>query len=84
MNQSINRLVKRGHRLEDIANYSLGQFGRFLEASHQLDAAERSEFVTDMSVVVGSLFGSGKGESPATTHMGQLTDAALGVKNGGE
>lgn len=74
--------MRRGHSLQAIGDYTIGQFSRFLEAARQLEAAERSEFVTDMTAVVGSLFGSGKGESPVATHMDSLRDVAAGVTYG--
>lgn len=74
--------MQQGHSLKDIGDYSLIQFELFLNAASQLDATNRAGFVTDMSVVVGSLFGGGKGASPASTHMDLLMDASVGVKNG--
>lgn len=74
--------MRKGHSLKDIGDYTLEQFELFLNAEMQLEASERSAFVTDLSVVVGSLFGDGKGESPAVTHLDLLTNTAVGVRNG--
>lgn len=56
----------------------------FLAAAYETEATEREAFVTDMTAVVGSLFGDGKGESPIVEHMKSLADAAAGVKPNGE
>lgn len=76
--------MRRGHSLQAVGDYTIGQFTRFLEATRQLESAERSEFVTDMTAVVGSLFGGGKGKSPISDHMDDLRDAAAGVVYGRE
>lgn len=52
-----------------------------LDAARELDADERIAFVSDMSVVVGSIFSK---ENPVEEHMELLTDIAAGVKKHGE
>lgn len=81
LNQSVNRLVRKGHSLRDIEHYTLSQFMMCLQAAVELEAQERRNFVADMSAVVGSLFG-GKGESPAQALINGLTRAAAGVVDG--
>lgn len=81
LNQSVNRLVRKGHSLRDIEHYTLSQFMMCLQATVELEAQERRNFVADMSAVVGSLF-HGKGESPAQVLLNGLTRAAAGVKDG--
>lgn len=71
--------MQKGHSLADIRNYTLSQFLMFVDAVTQIEAEERTHFVTDMSVVVGSLFAK---ESPMTEHIGLLQDLAAGAKNG--
>ena len=78
MNQSVNRLVQKGHSLTDIRNYTLSQFLMFVDAVKQIEAEERIAFVTDMTTVVGSLFSK---ESPVREHIGLLKDLAAGAKN---
>lgn len=51
----------------------------FLDAASELEAEERASFVTDMSVVVGSLFSK---EDPAGDHLELLRETAAGVKHG--
>lgn len=81
LNQSVNRLVQKGHSLADIRNYTLSQFVMFVDAARQIEAESRMGFVADLSVVVGSLFAE---HSPIKQHIDRLEDTALGVKNGGE
>lgn len=79
LNQEVNRLVRRGHNLEQIGKYTLRQFSMFVEAARETEAEERTAFVTDLGVVVGSLFSK---ESPIQEHMELLIETALGVKHG--
>ncbi len=72
--------MRRGHRLEDIGNYTLAQFTMCLRATEELDADDRMATVTDLSVVVGSLFSSE--EPPIVEHVASLLEASIGVKNG--
>lgn len=81
LNQSVNRLVRQGHSLNDIGNYTLDQFLMFLEAASELEADQRMSFVTDMTVVVGSLFSK---DAPVAEHMNLLADTVSGVKSGNE
>ena len=81
LNQSVNKLVRCGHRLPDIKNYTLTQFLMFVDAADQIEAGQRIDFVTDMSVVVGSLFAK---SSPAKEHLGLLKDLAAGAKSDGD
>lgn len=53
-----------------------------LHAAEELEAEERLAFVTDMSVVVGSLF-PGKGQDPPSIeHVYLLSNIAAGVVYG--
>jgi len=79
LNQSINRLVQKGHSLTDIRKYTLTQFLMFVDAVEKIKASARVAFVTDMTTVVGSLFSK---ESPVTEHIGLLLDLVAGAKNG--
>jgi hypothetical protein len=84
LNQSVDRLVRRGHSPEDIAKYRWPKFQMCLEAARQNDAQDRISFVSDMTAVVGSMFNSEK-PSPMTLHVESLEDAAAGViENGNE
>lgn len=79
MNQSVNRLVQKGHSLADIKGYTLSQFLMFVDAVKQIEAEQRLNFVTDMSVVIGSLFSK---DNPVREHNGLLLDQIAGAKNG--
>jgi predicted nucleotidyltransferase component of viral defense system len=84
LNQSVNRLVRRGHSLQDIAKYTWPKFQMCLEAARQNDAQDRLSFVSDMTAVVGSMFSDSK-PSPMTLQVESLEDAAAGViENGPE
>ena len=79
MNQSVNRLVRQGHSLHDIGNYTLDQFLMFLDAAAQLEADQRMAFVTDMTVVVGSLFSK---QSPVAEHLDLMAHTVSRAKRG--
>lgn len=81
MAQSVTRLIKHGHRLEQIADYSLDKFMIFLDAVEQLDAEARIGFVTDMTAVVGSLFSK---DPIVSEHLDSLRNAQLGVRDGSD
>lgn len=55
------------------------QFEAFLKAATELEAQERAAFVTDMSVVVGSLFSK---DNPAGDHLTLLAETAAGIVHG--
>lgn len=78
MAQSTSRLIRRGHSLNDIADYTISQFLVFLDAVEETEAQERLDFVSDISVVVGSLFSK---DSPITDHITGLLYSAAGAKN---
>jgi hypothetical protein len=65
--------------LRDIGEYTLDQFMIFLDAVEQLDAASRQNFVTDMTAVVGGMFGSGK---TLTELVDRLSRLAIGENDG--
>lgn len=71
--------MRTGHSLEKIGNYSLSQFTMFLHAEAELESAQRVNFVSDMAVVVGSLFSK---DSPLAEHVFSLQEASVGVVNG--
>ena len=75
--QSVNRLVKHGHDLQAIGDYTLSQFMLCLKSAEQNEAAERLSFVSDMSAVVGSLFSK---DCPVNDHIDSLVNASAGVK----
>jgi len=77
----VNKLIRYGHRLRDIENYTLDQFVIFLDAAEQIEAADRRNFVVDMSTVVGSLFSK---KSPIKEHLDLLTGIASGESDGSE
>jgi hypothetical protein len=72
LNQAVQKLIKAGHDHGRIAEYTLDQFLIFLDAVEQLDAAARANFVTDMTAVVGGMFGSGKTLSELVESLSRL------------
>lgn len=67
--------MRHGHRLYEIRDYNLDQLLIFLDAVERLEAVSRQCFVTDMGVVVGSLFSK---ENPLGTHLDSLRKIANG------
>jgi len=78
--QSVNKLVKHGHDFRAIGDYTLTQFMASLQAIEQNEASERLDFVSDLSVVVGSLFSK---DSPISDHIASLVNTSVGVKPDG-
>lgn len=79
LNQSVTKLVTRGHSVEAISNYDLDQFVLFLDAAQQIEAEERTNFVVDISTAIGQLFNK---EPIVQTHLDLLNEIKDGVKNG--
>lgn len=50
-------LLRHNHTLAEIAEYPLDRIMVLLEASRQVEAKQRLEFILDMSAVVGGMFG---------------------------
>lgn len=83
----MQRLIKNGHRREDIATYPLDIFMMTLHAIDQIEAAARVAFVSDITAVVSGMYADpkAKGPSPLTTHLEVLTDVIKGAtQNGSE
>jgi hypothetical protein len=78
-NQAVNTLVKAGHPLRDIGEYTLDQFLIFLDAVEQLDAASRANTTLDLTAAIGGMLGGGKS---LTEHINSLSGRALGEKDG--
>lgn len=75
LNQAVHKLIKAGHSLADVREYTLDQFLIFLDAVEQLDAAGRANFTSDMVSVIGGVLGSGKA---LTAHLESLSRLATG------
>jgi hypothetical protein len=75
LRDSVQRLIGAGHRLSDIAEYPLDRFVSMLAAVNRAEARERVTFVTDMSAVVGGMFGGGDSLSE---HIEALNDVING------
>lgn len=78
-NQAVNTLVKAGHSLRDIGEYTLDQFLIFLDAVEELDAASRANTTTDLVAAIGGMLGGGK---QLTEHLDGLSGRALGERDG--
>lgn len=76
LNQAVAKLVRFGHAMSVIQEYTIGQFTMILDAVEQIEAAERLNFVTDMSAVVGSLFADK--DPPIVEHVERLQGVAHG------
>jgi hypothetical protein len=72
---TVQKLVSHHHRLQDIAEYPLDRVVTLLDAIDRVDARARLAFVTDMSAVVGGMFGSG---DHLSEHIEDLTDVSKG------
>lgn len=81
LTQSVNKLVEYGHDFRAIGDYTLTQFMASLQAIEQNEASERLNFVSDLSVVVGSLFSK---DSPISDHIASLVNISVGVKTDGD
>jgi hypothetical protein len=71
----VQKLMRHGHQLHAIRDYTLDQLLIFLDAVERLEAVSRACFVTDMGVVVGSLFSK---DNPLGTHLDSLRKTANG------
>lgn len=78
-NQAVISLVKAGHSLGDIREYTLDQFLIFLDAVEELNAASRAHTTIDLTAAIGGMLGSGKA---LTEHIHELSGRALGEKDG--
>jgi len=73
-------LWSTGCPLERIGDLTLSQLLVMRAAARRKGAQNRQDFITDMSLVVGAIFGGGK---EITEHLDSLHKAALGeFKNG--
>ena len=72
---TVQTLLRHNHTLAEIAEYPLDRVMALLEASRQVEAKQRVEFITDMSQVVGGIFGSGES---FTEHIEFLQSIANG------
>lgn len=77
---SVGRLVRAGHTLEQIRNYSHSTFLTMLLAEDQYAAQARLDFITDMSAVVAGAFSSEDGV--LSEHMTSIENAARGASHG--
>lgn len=74
-------LLRAGHRLTDIQEYTFLQFMAFAKIEERQEATRRLNFVTDVSAVLAGMMGDGKGkgkkrkESPLSTHIQSLMDS---------
>jgi hypothetical protein len=66
--------------LEDIKKYPLDRFMMFLDAEDQRAASERVALLTDLGVLVGSMYTEKGEDAPMAEHIGLLLDTARGVK----
>lgn len=68
-----SKLISYGHRLEDIGNYTLGQFSDFLDEMEKLEAQIR------MAHIVDSAFAAHPGDGKALEkHLDSLQSTARG------
>lgn len=66
--------------MEDIKKYPLDRFMMFLDAEDQRVASERVALITDLGVLVGSMYTANGEDAPMEEHIGLLLDTVRGVK----
>lgn len=77
----IYNLWADGASLDRIGELTLGQLLVLNAAAKRKGAQNRQDFITDMSLVVGAIFGGGK---EITEHLESLHKAALGEFSDGD
>ncbi len=72
---SAQKLVASGHRLADIGDYSLDKVVTLLHALERVEARNRLIYISDMSVILGGMFGGG---SELSEHIDELNEVVTG------
>jgi hypothetical protein len=72
---SIQKLVASGHRMADIADYPLDKVVTLLHALDRVETRNRLIYISDMSMILGGMFGGG---SDLSKHIDDLNEVVTG------